>query len=82
MKTINDIEEKTGLKPQFEKRGGMLPVVVQESKTGRILMLASVNEEALHIAIETGFATFWSTSRNQLWTKGETSGDYLKINDE
>jgi phosphoribosyl-AMP cyclohydrolase len=48
---------------------------------GRILMLASVNKEALNKTFETGLATFWSTSRNALWTKGETSGDFLKIDE-
>lgn len=76
-----DIEEGTMLLPQFAKRGGLLPVAVQETKTGRVLMLASVNEDALHKTIETGMATFWSTSRNQLWTKGETSGDYLTLDE-
>lgn len=81
MNTQNNIEEGTCLKPQFDKRGGLLPVAVQETSTGRVLMLASVNEEALNKTLETGLATFWSTSRNQLWIKGETSGDYLKINE-
>jgi phosphoribosyl-AMP cyclohydrolase len=81
MDTIIDIEEGTLLMPQFAKRGGLLPVAVQETGTERVLMLASVNEEALHKTFETGLATFWSTSRNQLWTKGETSGDYLQIDE-
>ena len=57
----------------------MLPVAVQETATGQLLMLASVNEEALRKTIETNLATFWSTSRNRLWTKGETSGDTLQV---
>ena len=77
----NNIEEGIRLMPQFAKRGGLLPVAVQETATGRVLMLASVNEEALNKTFETGLATFWSTSRNQLRTKGETSGDYLKIDE-
>ena len=81
METIKVIEEGIRFLPQFEKRGGLLPVAVQETATGRVLMLASVNEEALNKTFETGFATFWSTSRNQLWTKGETSGDYLKMDE-
>lgn len=81
MSTSKIIEEGTCLMLQFEKRGGLLPVAVQETSTGRVLMLASVNEEALNITLKTGLATFWSTSRNQLWTKGETSGDYLKIDE-
>ena len=73
------LEEGTLLSPQFEKRGGLLPVAVQETDTGQLLMLASINQEALQQTIETGLATFWSTSRNKLWVKGETSGDFLKI---
>lgn len=78
---IDDIvlEEGELLLPQFAKRGGLLPVAVQETKTGQLLMVASVNEEALHQTIETSLATFWSTSRNQLWVKGQTSGDYLRV---
>ena len=75
----NHLEEGLTLDPQFAKRGGLLPVAVQETSTGQILMLASVNEEAFKKTLETKLATFWSTSRNKLWTKGETSGDLLKM---
>ena len=74
-----ELEEGTLLDLQFEKRGGLLPVAVQETATGQLLMLASINREAFAKTIETKMATFWSTSRNQLWTKGETSGDFLSI---
>lgn len=77
--TAIELEEGLQFTPQFDKRGGLLPVAVQETDTGQLLMLASINEEALHKTIKTGLATFWSTSRNQLWTKGETSGDVLKV---
>ena len=77
--TAIELEEGLQFTPQFDKRGGLLPVAVQEINTGQLLMLASINEEALHKTIKTGLATFWSTSRNQLWTKGETSGDVLKV---
>ena len=56
-----------------------MPVAVQETATGQLLMLASVNKEALTKTLKTKKATFWSTSRNQLWMKGETSGDFLSI---
>lgn len=75
------IEEGTDLNLQFEKRGGILPVVVQESATGDILMLASVNAEALEHSIKTRRAAFWSTSRNELWEKGLTSGNTLKLDE-
>ncbi len=73
------LEEGIEFTPQFDKRGGLLPVAVQETNSGQILMLASINAEALRQTITTGLATFWSTSRNKLWVKGETSGDYLTI---
>ncbi|GAB1856507.1 phosphoribosyl-AMP cyclohydrolase [Flavobacteriaceae bacterium MHTCC 0001] len=76
---ITELEEGLSLNPQFAKRKGILPVAVQESSTGQILMLASVNEEALRKTLKTKLATFWSTSRNKLWTKGETSGDMLRV---
>ena len=77
--TIIELEEGTKLNLQFDKRGGLLPVAVQETSTGQLLMFASVNEEALKLTLETKLATFWSTSRNKLWTKGRTSGDMLKV---
>lgn len=73
------LEEEQLLLPQFEKRGGLLPVVVQEVQTNAVLMLGYTNREAFEKTRETGYATFWSTSRNALWTKGETSGDYLAV---
>lgn len=75
----NVLEEGTGLAIDFAKRGGFVPTVVQDAADGRILMLAYVNELALKTTLEKQMATFWSTSRNELWTKGETSGDFLKI---
>jgi phosphoribosyl-AMP cyclohydrolase len=78
---MTPIEASTVLELQFEKRGGLLPVAVQESSTGQILMLASVSAEALQKTLQTGMATFFSTSRQQLWTKGETSGDFLQIDE-
>jgi phosphoribosyl-AMP cyclohydrolase len=63
----------------FEKRKGLLPVVVQDRKTKDILMLAYVNKEALANTITTGNAWFWSTSRNKLWMKGEESGNVQPV---
>jgi phosphoribosyl-AMP cyclohydrolase len=73
------LEEGSELLIDFAKRDGLVPAVVQDARDGRILMLAYVNKEAFSMTLEKGLATFWSTSRNELWTKGETSGDYLKI---
>lgn len=76
---MKDIEENLRLTPQFEKRGGLLPCVAQDAETGQILMIGSVNQEALDKTIEINKATFWSTSRDELWTKGLTSGDILEL---
>ncbi len=73
------LEEGSELSIDFEKRGGLIPAIVQDVKDGRVLMLAYVNAEAFETTLQKGMATFWSTSRNELWTKGETSGDFLKI---
>lgn len=72
-------EKSTKLTLDFAKRDGLLPVIVQDATTKEILMLGYANEYALNETIASGMATFWSTSRNELWTKGKTSGDYLKI---
>ena len=60
--------------PDFEKRGGLLPAIVQDAATGQVLMVAYMNRAAWQRTLETGLATYWSTSRNALWVKGETSG--------
>jgi len=65
----------------FKKRGGLLPVIVQESQSLKVLMLGYTNREALDETLSTGLATFFSTSRNELWTKGKTSGDYLAVDE-
>jgi len=57
----------------------LIPVAVQDAVTGEVLIVAFANREALETSRSTGFATFWSRSRNELWTKGLTSGDTLKI---
>ncbi len=57
----------------------LLPVIVQDAVTLKVLMLGYMNREAFDRTIETGHVTFWSRTRNQLWTKGETSGHYLEL---
>jgi phosphoribosyl-AMP cyclohydrolase len=57
----------------------VVPVVVQDAVTKEVLILAYANDKALRHTLETGIATFWSTSRNELWVKGKTSGDELHI---
>ena len=75
------IEEALNINIQFEKRGGLIPAIAQDSETGEILMIGSANQEAFETTLKLGLATFYSTSRNELWTKGLTSGDYLEITD-
>lgn len=58
---------------------GLLPVVVQDNATLKVLMVAYMNREAFEKTVETGKATFYSRSRNALWTKGETSGNFIEV---
>ena len=60
-------------------RSGLLPVVIQDADTGRVLMLAYMNQEALQRTLETRKVTFFCRSRGQLWEKGETSGNTLQL---
>ena len=63
----------------FSKLDGLVPAVVQDERTGEVLMVGFMNQEALDRTMETGFATFFSRSRGTLWTKGETSGNRLQV---
>ena len=63
----------------FAKAGGMVAGIVQDARTGEMLMLGFLNEESYRKTLETGYVTFWSRSRNKLWMKGETSGNRLRI---
>ena len=63
----------------FEKMGGLVPAIVQDNVTRKVLMLGFMNEEAYDKTVETGKVTFWSRTRNCLWTKGETSGNFLNV---
>ena len=63
----------------FAKTGGLIPAVIQDFKSGRVLMVGFMNEEAFRKTIETGFATFYSRSRQKLWLKGESSGHRLVV---
>ena len=67
------------MKPDFDKMNGMIPAIVQDVKTKKVLMLAYVNEEAYDKMLETRETYFYSRSRNELWHKGETSGHYQYI---
>lgn len=61
--------------PDFAKRGGLIPAIAQDCETGEVLMVAYMNEESFARTLELGEAVYWSTSRRQLWRKGETSGN-------
>lgn len=65
--------------PDFAKGKGLVPVIAQCAKTGRVLMLAYMNEAAWKKTLETGEAHYWSRSRNELWHKGVTSGNVQKV---
>ena len=66
---------------QFDKLNGLIPAIIIDSNTGQVLMLGFMNEQSLEVTLDTGNVTFFSRSRNELWTKGETSGNYLKLVD-
>jgi phosphoribosyl-AMP cyclohydrolase len=85
---MNTLEEGNNLQLDFSKlqkiaKTGLpvLPVVVQDADSKEVLVVAYSNQEALEHSLKTGIATFWSTSRNELWIKGKTSGDTLKLID-
>lgn len=65
----------------FEKCGGLVPAIIQDATTRKVLMLGYMNQESLKKTTDTGLVTFYSRSRQELWTKGETSGNYLKLVD-
>ena len=69
------------MKIDFEKMGGLVPAIIQDATTKNVLMLGFMNEEAYEKTVATKHVTFWSRTRNTLWTKGETSGHFLNLVD-
>ncbi len=63
----------------FGKMDGLVPGIVQDAKTGELLMLGFLNETSYKMTLETGYVTFWSRTRSKLWMKGETSGNRLRV---
>lgn len=63
----------------FKKQGGLVPAIIQDNITDNVLMLGYMNEDAYEQTLKTGKVTFWSRSRQCLWTKGETSGNFLNL---
>ncbi|NPA12043.1 MAG: bifunctional phosphoribosyl-AMP cyclohydrolase/phosphoribosyl-ATP diphosphatase HisIE [Epsilonproteobacteria bacterium] len=69
------------MKVDFDKNGGLVPVVVQDANSGEVLMLAYMNKEALELTQKTGYAHYFSRSRNKIWKKGESSGHTQEVKD-
>src|SRR5580698_4026876 len=69
------------MKIDFDKMQGLVPAVVQDAASGELLMVGFLNQEALDASLRTGLVTFYSRTRQTLWTKGETSGNYLQVVD-
>jgi phosphoribosyl-AMP cyclohydrolase len=67
------------VKIDFAKDNGLVAGIVQDAKTGQVLMLGFLNEQSYAKTLESGFVTFWSRTRSKLWMKGETSGNRLRI---
>ncbi|MBN2455189.1 MAG: phosphoribosyl-AMP cyclohydrolase [Sedimentisphaerales bacterium] len=72
------IEEGLEFMPKFDNNG-LIPAIAQDSKTGQVLMFAYMSKESLDLTIRTGFATYFSRSRGQLWKKGQKSGHVQKV---
>ena len=75
------LDPKLGPKLDFAKMDGLIPTIVQDAANGDLLMVGFMNQEAFDKSRETGFVTFYSRTRQKLWTKGETSGNRLRIVD-
>jgi phosphoribosyl-AMP cyclohydrolase len=85
MTSTNQLEEGDALTLDFEKTSkvaqvpGVIPCAVQHADTGEVILVAYVNQQALQASIDTRSAVFWSTSRNELWEKGKTSGETFDL---
>lgn len=83
---MNSLEENSGLQPDFDKLAksaglcrGILPVAIQNINTGEVILLAYTNKEAFSLALRKRSLILWSTSRNELWEKGRTSGETFEL---
>jgi len=79
---LNQIKEEMSNETQtidFEKMDGLVAGIVQDARTGEVLMLGFLNSASYAKTVETGFVTFWSRTRQKLWMKGETSGNRLRV---
>ena len=75
------LDKHTIMNINFEKSNGLVPAIIQDAKTNKVLMLGYMNQEALDLTLKTKKVTFYSRTRQCLWTKGETSGNYLNLVD-
>ena len=67
------------MQPDFDKMDGLVPAIIQDSYTQKVLMLGFMNKEAYEKTLTTGKVTFYSRTKQRLWTKGETSGNFLEV---
>jgi phosphoribosyl-ATP pyrophosphohydrolase/phosphoribosyl-AMP cyclohydrolase len=72
-------EEEVAVEIDFDKMQGLAPAVIQDADSGDLLMVGFMNRKALETTLRTGFVTFYSRTRQELWTKGETSGNRLEV---
>jgi phosphoribosyl-AMP cyclohydrolase len=75
---MTELEDTREFHPRFDAQG-LIGAIVADAADGAVLMFAHMNAEALRLTRETGYAHFWSRSRGQLWKKGETSGEMLRV---
>ena len=78
MAAKQNIEQGTDFIPKFDSNG-LIKAIAQDANTGQVLMVAFMNRQSLDLTIQTGFATYFSTSRQKLWKKGEESGHLQKV---
>ena len=78
MSTKKNLEENLEFMPQFDENG-LIPAIAQDASTGQVLMVAYMNRRALDATIKSGYATYFSRSRQKLWKKGEESGHRQKV---
>jgi phosphoribosyl-ATP pyrophosphohydrolase/phosphoribosyl-AMP cyclohydrolase len=75
----NSLKQEVSMEIDFDKLQGLAPAVIQDADSGELLMVGFMNREALETTLRTGFVTFYSRTRERLWTKGETSGNRLQV---
>jgi len=78
LSTKQNLEENLEFEPQFDENG-LIPAIAQDAGTGQVLMVAYMNRESLDVTIQSGYATYFSRSRQKLWKKGEESGHRQKV---